>query len=216
MGIKSSGNFNQGSNLKMNRKPKGLGRMDKKPHLYSIKKNPYIHTSHYLTAKQVNRLFQAGENAYRLACPLNRFITIHYDDYADRKRPQRFITGFLEHSRKWLKRRGLPIAYLYTLENGKDKGIHAHLLIHIPAGYQVAYKKAMRGWLPFEVKTPRVKFKTIQYPHFGDLSPLHGVYGTLRYMCKGIDPKEPVRDITPIKQGEIMGRRWGVSKIIRN
>lgn len=190
--------------------------MNKKPHLYSIEKKSYIHSNDYLTAEQVNRLFKAGENAFKLGCPLNRFITIHYDDYADRKRPQKFIVKLLEHTRKWLKQRGLSVAYVYTIENAKYKGIHVHLLIHIPAGYQVEYKKALRRWLPFGAKTPRVKFMTIQYPNFGDLSPLHGIYGTLRYICKAIDPKTPIRGLELSYQGQIMGRRWGISEFIRD
>ncbi len=189
--------------------------MNKKPHLYSITKISYIHATQSLTQKQVIALFNAGENAFNLGCPLNRFITIHYDDYADKKRPQKFVLQYLEHSRKWLQRRGLPVAYVYTLENGKHKGIHVHLLLHIPKGYQVAYKRAMRRWLPFEVKRPRVVFEDIQYPNFGDLSPLHAVLGTLSYMCKGLDPLTPLNEINHADQGEIMGRRWGISKALK-
>lgn len=189
--------------------------MSKKSHIYSITKISYIHATKCLTDKQVETLFKASERAFKLGCPLNRFITIHYDDMADRKRPQKFILNYLEHTRKWLQRRGLPVSYLYIIENGKRKGIHVHLLIHIPKGHQVAYKKAMRNWLPFELKRPRVVFKAIQYPDFGNLSPLHSVYGTLNYMCKGIDPKTPLNGIRAIYQGEVMGRRWGVSKLLK-
>ncbi len=186
-----------------------------KPHLYSIGKTYYLHAHDYLTAKQVERIFTACEKAYNQGTPLNRFITIHYDDYADPKRPQQFITLILERSRKWLEYRGLPVAYLYVLENGKYKGIHAHMLIHIPAHYQREYKKALRRWLPFEWSRTRVNVKTIKYPCYGDISPLDGLYGVLRYMCKGIDPKANLWSIKPIFQGTIFGRRWGVSRSIK-
>jgi len=189
--------------------------MVKKSHLYSITKTSYIHATNHLTQKQVKTLFKASERAYELGCPLNRFITIHYDDYADRKRPQKFVTDYLEHTRKWLQRRAIPVAYLYTLENGKYKGIHVHLLIHIPNHHYRVYKGDMARWLPFEVKKPRIVFKRIQYPTFGELSSLHGVYGTLRYMSKGIAPKTSLNDIKAINQGEIMGRRWGIAKALR-
>ena len=136
--------------------------------------------------------------------------------YADKKRPQKFVTDYLEHARKWLKRHGLPVAYLYTLENGKNKGIHVHLLIHVPNGKaSKAFKKAMAGWLPFEAKRPKVVFKSIQYPHYGELSPMHSLYGTLKYICKGIDPKTPLCSIKAIYQGQIMGRRWGISNLLK-
>ena len=189
--------------------------MAKDSHLYSITKISYIHTTTHLTETQVNALFKAGERAYEMGCPLNRFITIHFNDYADKKRPQKFVTDLLAHSRKWLKRRGLPVSYLYTLENGKTKGIHVHLLIHIPKGYQIAYRKAMRGWLPFEVKAPLVKIKYIQYGDFGNLSPMHAIYGTLQYICKGVAPHASIEHIKPVNQGEIMGRRWGISNMIK-
>ena len=147
---------------------------------------------------------------------MNRFITIIYDDYADRKRPQKFVLNYLEHTRKWLKRRGLPVAYLYTLENGKIHGIHVHVLLHIPTGKQVEYKQAMANWLPFKVARPNVVFKSIQYPLYGDLSPLHSVYGTLRYMSKAINPTTRLNGIKPIYQGKIMGRRWGMSNLLKS
>ena len=189
--------------------------MTKKPLFISITKKSYIHATKHLSKKQVTRLFKAGEKAFNIGCPLNRFITIHYDDYADKKRPQKFVTDYLEHTRKWLKRRGLPVAYLYTLENGKTKGIHVHLLIHIPNHYYRIYKGDMARWLPFEVGKPRIVFKRVQYPTNGDLSPLHSLYGTMRYVCKALNPNSPAYGIEPKDQGEIMGRRWGISKSLR-
>lgn len=187
----------------------------KKTHLYSIGKKYYIHPTKYLTPEQVDKLFKASEKAYDLRCPLNRFITIHYDDFADQKRPQDFIVKILEHSRKWLQRRGFPVAYVYVLEKGKYKGIHAHILLHVPAKYQREYKKALRRWLPFEWTRKRVQIRTVKYPHYGELSPLNGIYGNLRYMCKGMTPDNPIRDIEPKYQGEIYGQRYGISRLLR-
>ncbi len=177
-------------------------------------KTSYIHSTNHLSKTQVEKLFKAGEKAFELDCPLSRFITIHFDDYADQKRPQKFIVEFLSHARKWLKRRNIPVAYLYTLENGKIKGLHAHLLIHIPNGYQIEFKRAMAGWLPFEVKKPKVKFKGIQYPLYDKLTPFNGCYGTLQYICKGVDPKDTTYGIKPKYQRKIMGRRWGISELL--
>lgn len=189
--------------------------MGKKPLFISINKKSYIHPTTHLSKRQVGKLFKGGETAFKMGCPLNRFITIHYDDYADRKRPQKFVLAFLEHTRKWLKRRGLPAAYLYTLENGKTKGIHVHLLLHVPNNHYRIYKKAMVRWLTFEIGKPRIVFKRIQYPPYGDLSVLHGLYGTMRYICKAVEPNNAIRDIKPKDQGAIMGRRWGISKLLR-
>ena len=124
----------------------------------------YIHPTQYLTIKQVKTLFHASEKAFELGCPLNRFITIHIDDFVDKKRPQKFVINFLDHTRRWLQRRGIRTAYLYVLENSPIKGIHVHLLLHVPSGYQVKYKKAMAKWVTFPIKRPHIVFKPIQYP----------------------------------------------------
>ena len=185
---------------------------NEKTHLYSNGKKYYSHAHRYLTVKQVNCIYQACETAYEHGTPLNRFFTIHYNDYADLKNPQKFMTDILDRSRKWLKYRGLPVAYVYVIENGKIKGIHGHLLIHIPAPYQTKYKQALKGWLPFEWNKRRVDVKTIKYPPYGLLSHHSRIYGLLQYMCKGINPKTPVRGIKPRYQGEIFGKRWGINK----
>ena len=186
-----------------------------KPHLYSIRKTYFIHANRYLSEKQVKKIFGACEKAFQTGTPLNRFFTIHYNDHADPKRPQEFVNYILERSRKWLTYRGIPTAYAYVIENGKTKGIHLHLLIHIPPNFQREYKRALARWLPFEWSRKRVDTKTISYPHYGELSPLDGVYGVLRYMCKGVNPATPVYGIKPKYQGEVFGQRWGVSKSLR-
>lgn len=192
--------------------------MQNNPHIYSIRKtNPktrYRHETHHLTAHQVERIFSAAERAYESGVPLNRFITIHFDDYADRNNPQSFMVALMEHVRKWLKRRSLKTAYLYVIENAPIKGLHAHLMLHIPAGHQIAFKKAMRAWLPFEWSKKRVDVKRIDYPPFGALHALNPLYGRLRYICKGIDPKVTPRKIEPKHQGVIVGRRYGISRTL--
>lgn len=184
-------------------------------HHYSINKTYYRHSHKYLSAEQVERIFKAGEKAYYQRAPLNRFFTIHYNDHADPKRPQAFVTDILERTRKWLQHRGLPVAYVYVIEKAKIKGIHVHILIHIPAGYQRDYKRALRRWLPFEWNRKAVDVRRVNHPDYGNLSPLNSIYGFLRYMCKGIDPATPVRGIEPRFQGEIHGQRWGVSTSLR-
>lgn len=186
-----------------------------KLHLYSKTKPRYNRPHKYLTAKQVEALFSGCEKAYNQGTPLNRFITVHYDDYANLRKPIIFVTDILERTRKWLKYRGLPVAYLYVIENGKNKGIHTHILLHIPAHYQREYKRALKKWLPFECNPQRLKVRTIPYAHYGELSPMSKALGTLSYMCKGINPKEAIRGIAPKDQGEVYGKRWGISESLK-
>jgi hypothetical protein len=185
------------------------------PYIYSIAKKYYKHARKHLTEHEVNAIFNAGEKAYYQRTELNRFFTIHYDDYADRKHPQAFITNIMDKTRKWLQYRGLPVAYLYVIENSKTKGIHAHILIHIPAHNQIPYKKALKAWLPINSPKTIVNVQPIKYPLYGDLSPLNCIYGRLRYICKGIDPKVKAKGIRPRNQGIIIGKRWGISKSLQ-
>ena len=115
----------------------------------------------------------------------------------------------MEHTRKWLQRRGLPHAYIWVLENGPVKGIHLHFLVHIPAGHFVDYKKALGRWMPFEARPPRMVAKRVGYPPYGHFHAQSQLAGILKYMCKGI--AEPWAGIIPVSQGEVMGRRCGMS-----
>ena len=184
-------------------------------YLYSIGKKYIKHAHKYLTEQQVNNIFLAAEKAYYRYTPLNRFFTIHYNGYADPKNPQKFVTDILAKTRKWLQYRGFPVSYVYVIESGKMKGIHVHILLHIPEHYQREYKKALKRWLPFEWTKTTVNVKPIKHPQYGDLSPLHTLYGFLRYICKGIDPAKPIFGINPKYQGEIYGQRWGISESLR-
>ena len=104
--------------------------MQKERSIYSIRKTGYKHVTLLLTASQVKRIFSAAEKACLNKTPLNRFFTIHFNDYVDMYNPQSFMNMLLGHARKWLRRRGIPVAYLYVLENAPIKGIHTHLMIY--------------------------------------------------------------------------------------
>ncbi|NBX67232.1 MAG: hypothetical protein EBQ96_09585 [Proteobacteria bacterium] len=171
----------------------------------------YRHASKWLKDTQVQKLHDAALEAWKAGRPLNRFVTIHLKDSPAQRNPQAFTNALMEKTRKWLKRRKLPHAYVWVLENGPDKGIHLHLLQHIPAGHQADYRKALTVWLPFEAMPPRVVIKTVGYPPHGGIHERSRLAGVLRYMCKGI--RKPHAGIRPVYQGEITGRRCGVSRM---
>lgn len=180
--------------------------------LYSNRKNKFHHAKPYLLAEHATRMFRHTEKAYAAGVPLNRFVTMHL--HTTNLHPQKFIGKLMEHTRKWLKQRNLPCAYLWVLENGMVKGVHVHILLHVPAGHWIAYKKAMKKWLPFPLKKPWVDTQGIGYAPWGELHPLSKVYGILKYICKGIEPQKAVNGIRPSYQGLIIGRRCGMSKPI--
>ncbi len=178
--------------------------------LYSKRKYQYRHAKRHLSGKMVKEIFNYTENAFYAGTPLNRFITIHLQ--TAKLNPQKFIVGLMEHTRKWLQRRNLPHAYVWVLENGQFKGVHVHIIMHIPTGYQITYKKALKKWLPFALKKPDVDIKTIGYPRWGLLHEKSKIYGLLKYICKGIEAQERLNGIKPSYQGPIIGRRCGMSR----
>lgn len=185
-----------------------------KLHIYSKGKKLYRHDNYYLTEKQVDSIFSLAEKAYEDGCPLNRFFTVHLKGTGEYKDPQKFITGLMEHSRKWLKRRGLPVCYVWVLENGQYKGVHVHFLIHIPEGFQVRFKRSMRAWVSFEWTKTSVRVEGVKYPPLGELNEHSPIYGVLKYHGKGIQPSVAhLFNIMPKYQGAIIGRRCGFSRM---
>lgn len=189
------------------------------PHLYSkgkkSKRTRYIIPTEYLSVKEVLQLREAAKIAYNKQAPLNRFMTFHIDPIANRSKPNQFIIDLMQHTRKWLQQRGHPVAYLYVLENSPIKGIHVHLLIHIPNKEQNNYKRALKRWLPFDLKKPEFDTQTITYPYRGGLHKKSRIHGIIKYLSKGLDPSTPLESIKPRYQGKIKGKRWGISKSLR-
>lgn len=176
----------------------------------------YTHENHYLTAKQVNDLFTLTREAHTGKRALNRFITIHLKDIKDLKikTAQNLVSNIMEKTRKWLQRNGFDHAHIWVLENGDVKGIHAHILVHIPNHHIHEYKRLLKKWLSLKATDNTLDIKPITYPQWGQLGTRSRVYGVLRYMCKGLDPKTPTQGIRPEYQGEIIGRRCGHSQLI--
>lgn len=183
--------------------------------LLVCKKLSYTHENHYMTAEQVNDLFTLTQEAHTGKRPFNRFITIHLKDikHLKTKTPQNLLSELMEKTRKWLQRNGFGHAHIWVLENGDVKGIHAHILVHIPRRHIHEYKRLLKKWLPLDFTDNTLNIKTVKYPQWGQLGGRSCVYGALRYICKGIDPKTPTQDIRPKYQGEIIGRRCGHSKL---
>lgn len=190
-----------------------------KLHLYSKekphKKTRYKIPNECLTAKEVKRFLDCIHVAYNAGFELNRFMTFHIDPHCNKRKPNQFIIDILEHARKWLKQRGLPVAYLYVLENAPIKGIHAHVLIHIPSGEQWNFRRALKRWIPFNLIKPYFDTQTIKYPFYGSLHDKSAIYGVIKYMSKGLNAETPIADIIPSYQGKIWGKRWGMSNSLR-
>lgn len=96
----------------------------------------------------------------------------------------------------------------------QTKGIHAHFMINVPRGMQNDYKRALFAWVGIEKN--RFKHKEIIYPPWDFLGYYKKAHGVRKYICKGVlkQGNKALGDIIPSFQGEIIGRRCGMNKII--
>jgi hypothetical protein len=179
-------------------------------------KYQYKHSNYGLTPKQSLTIKALAEKAFYDENLLNRHFTIHLKDTKAENNPQLFLSHMMRNTRKWLQRRRLSHSFIWVLENGKYKGVHAHILLYIPAGFQTDYKRAMKRWLEiYDISD--IKVRMIQYPDYGDLHPLNGIHGVVRYLCKGTKlasghiNDDFIQSLDLKDQGEIIGRRWGTN-----
>lgn len=103
-------------------------------------RNRSARESHALTAKQVGNLAEAAAHALTIGLPFNRMVTIHWEKAGVPLAEMARATGkYIDLVTKALARRGHATAWLWVHENGKDKGGHCHILIHVPA--------SLVGWI---------------------------------------------------------------------
>lgn len=87
-----------------------------------------------LSLSQVENVASAARFAGRIGLPLNRHVTIRLEsagiaDVDCTRAIGRFLTLF----RDWLRKQGLPTAYVWVRERGPLIGSHVHILLHLPA-----------------------------------------------------------------------------------
>lgn len=87
-----------------------------------------------LTERQARNLMEAVALAETLGLPLSRFTTIHWER-AGVINEVRATTALLKSLGEHARRRRYPLAYVWTRENGPQKGGHLHLLWHGPVDW---------------------------------------------------------------------------------
>lgn len=100
-----------------------------------------------ITKKQYERNFRAIALANCLGMVLNTKIDITWQTVgvesditvAARQR------AFLDWLRRWLERRGAKAAWMWVLEVGSTRGLHSHILVHVPSKFQVRDKMKDAG-----------------------------------------------------------------------
>jgi hypothetical protein len=180
------------------------------------KRPPRAHTPNhrdrgrqFLRDDQLLDLISAATHARIIGSPLNRFLTIILREDPDGNvngRAQKAISEYLDHARRWLKRRHVEAAFVWTIEMGSVKGLHAHILLHCPDEHYADFSKLAHhrwpGLAGIETSTAGLRLdpgdRIIKFSRWFDKPPIggwgQGVYlkrlGTqLKYMTKAIDPE---------------------------
>jgi hypothetical protein len=114
----------------------------------------------FLSAHEVRQLLEAAGKATGASDvndaakalkigPLNRHTTIHWPALGIPSRKARAALAFLQkRMADFLNRRGYKFAWVLTWENPIGKGLHTHMLWHLPAERDVltAYLQQWRRW----------------------------------------------------------------------
>lgn len=155
----------------------------------------------------------AARFAYHLALPLNRFVTVDWESAECVGRMQDIQGRFLERMGKWLRYRNVIPAYLWVIEDGRVKGLHSHILVHVPSEHLSDFKRKVPAWVDDDIDQSTVDVRRTRY---GDgPSRLSGIKGRLRYILKGSDADVSVLLNVNLKhQGTVVGKRCGTSQCL--
>ena len=104
-----------------------------------------------LTLTQVQNTIEAVRFAVAAGVPLNRHITVHWQEAGVPDNRAAAATGaFLKLASQFLQKRGERFAYVWVRENDDGdgcKGSHVHILAHVRPGSAAAFVGRQRGWL---------------------------------------------------------------------
>lgn len=138
--------------------------------------------------------------AYCMRKPLNRFITIHLASAGLTSDPQSYLTLFMKRTGDWLRyHTDDPPYYVYVFENPQDRGLHLHLLVHVPLGFWKRFCTNAGRWSKEIIVDldGRSRSGVFQNEKLYSLDPREGgevfdylkdLRRVLRYMIKGVEP----------------------------
>ncbi len=185
------------------------------------KRNSANRVSETLSLRDANKLIAAVRYAWAIGHPLNRHITLHWEQCGVPDLDAGAATSrFLRLASQWLKARGEPFAYVWVRENGDGKGSHVHILAHVPSGVSLGSRQ--RGWLRLITGRPYVSGAILTKRVGGtrsaaDTMPdtyLSNLANVVGYQLKGLSATsaEALGLTRTPQHGKIIGKRAGVSE----
>ena len=104
-------------------------------------------TSHALTLHQCQQLLWASSHATLAGCPFNRHTTLHHEAIGiPNSAGHDAVATLIKLASDYLAVNGYRLHWIYTRENGLDKGAHAHILWHIPPAQSKGFFKRWPKW----------------------------------------------------------------------
>jgi hypothetical protein len=164
--------------------------------------------------RQAMNLSAALDFADKIGLPLNVTIDIFWDMFGRFTHDRTRFARLQERLSKWCARRDFPLTMMWVREIGKNGGRHTHVLMHVPpwlmedVQFETELKKEIEQALEPEGGPNHEKAVMTQ--------PAPTPEGKLRYMLKGIHPRDaerlrvnglPISDVS--FQGELEGKRVG-------
>ena len=195
------------------------------------KRNSASRTNDYITFEQATNLIEAAQFAAAAGMPLNRHVTIHWEQAGISDERAAWATGrFQKLACDWIASRGGCFAWAWVRENdpvfgslhGHAKGSHVHILMHLPDGFGIGRKQ--RRWLRSITGKP-YRARTISTSRIGGRAgACQSALGHYRanlgsvvgYLLKGTLPKAAGRLGLTRREagGRIIGRRVSTSENI--
>ncbi|MBT4589589.1 MAG: hypothetical protein HON14_17440 [Rhodospirillaceae bacterium] len=167
--------------------------------------------------RQAENVAQAIGYADQIGCTLNRFVTISWT-LAGCVGPVKDSQGcYLAGYRHWAKYWKFTPAYVWVIESGPIKGLHSHILIHVPDELIEAFQKISKSWIKGKLDQSGSSKTYVNKPQRYGKCPdrLKQVKGTIKYMLKAVNkPSGKLIGVDPVptKAGYVAGKRLGTSR----
>ncbi len=144
----------------------------------------------HLSLEQVSNNWRALGHAEQLGLRPNASLDIHFhrgglDDPT--RNAGASLKAFLKSARQWIERKGGQTAIIWAMENRSGvggNGVHAHVLMHVPAHLLNRWHQLRRRW----ARKAGLEATKAGVINFTNLPTLETAKGKLRYMSKDLDP----------------------------
>jgi len=170
----------------------------------------------FITEEDFASLYAAVAFAETFQLLLDTHVSITWELLGchTREEVKQGFESFTSRFRAWCRARKFPAAYVYVHENGKTRGPHTHMLVHIP-GPVLSYRRDFRRWVSSYAKRNRGHSAPNAIRVTGPSCETPWVQWLLfNYLVKGYDREAVVRSAArapggrEIRLGDLIAFHW--------